>query len=196
MRYIDYYNECLDSDGYVSIGHLEYKVVNRVLYFQCSRGAEDWQSNFDIPVVLYKDMLIKFYVHRGFASMWKQARDIIAKLDFDIIIGYSQGAIFACLAYEDTLYHKHVKRPCITFGSPRFLWMPVKAIRDRFRDILRLKNPGDLVAIQPPTALGYRHIGDGFDLCDIAIKPKQEGWLSWSSGHSPSRYRQNLEAEI
>ena len=34
MTLLDYFNECNNKDGYISIdGHYEYKVVNKVLYF-------------------------------------------------------------------------------------------------------------------------------------------------------------------
>lgn len=196
MTYLDYYRNCIDPNGYITIGHLQYKVINRVLYFQCSSGDEDWRSNFDFPAIPYKNMENVFYVHRGFLAMWKEARDIIATLDFDVIIGYSQGAVFASLAYEDTLFTKHVKCPCITFGSPRFLFMPSKHTKDIFKDVLRVKNPTDLVTHVPFVLMGFQHIGCKIVLENKAKKPNYEKWYIWASGHSQSRYLQNLEEVV
>lgn len=192
MTYKDYYNYCISYDGWTTINHVQVKVINRVLYFQCSNGVEDWKANFDFPAAPYKWMETEFLVHRGFIKMWQDVRDYVATLEFDVIVGYSQGAVFACLAYEDTLFNKHIKCPCIVFGCPRFLWMPPKTIRNRFRDIIRVQNPCDVVTHLPPFLFGYTHIGIPLKLKNIARKPSLEKWYLWISHHTQSRYTQNL----
>jgi Lipase (class 3) len=192
VPYKDYYVECINNKGWITVGHVQYKLVKRVLYFQCSNGIEDWKSNFDFPVTPYKYMETEFQMHHGFAVMWKSVRDIIATLGFDVIIGYSQGAVFACLAYEDTLFNKHIKCPCIVFGCPRFLWIPPKTIRNRFKDVIRVCNSGDIVTHTPPFIFGYWHIGIKMKLKNIAKKPSLEKWWHWITGHTQSRYLQNL----
>lgn len=193
MTYKAYFDECTHNKGYQTIGHLQYKVVDNVLYFQCSHGTEDWKSNFDFPAVPYKNMSDRFLVHKGFILMWKQVRDIVSTLHFNTIVGYSQGAVFAALAYEDTLYNRNIKCACITFGCPRFLFLPSRKIQLRFADVLRIKNPTDIVSHVPPTLFGYRHIGHKQVLKNVAKKPGDVSWPVWLSGHSPDRYKQNLE---
>lgn len=112
--YLDEFLE-VNRDGWVTVGnHVQYKLVGKTLYFQCSSGEEDWKSNFDFWARPYKNMKEVFYVHKGFRDMWKSVRDEIAKLDFDTIIGYSQGAaltlptgsgVYAwiCLTYGATI---------------------------------------------------------------------------------------------
>ena len=193
MTYKDYFTECTHNKGYQTIGHLQYKIVDGTLYFQCSHGQEDWLSNFDFPAIPYKHMTEKFYVHKGFLLMWKQVRDIIVTLDFDTIVGYSQGAVFTALAYEDTYFTKGIKCTCITFGCPRFLFAPTKSIKERFSGVLRIKNPTDIVTHVPPAVFGYRHIGKKLVLKNKAKKPSNVSWPIWLSGHNPDRYSQNLE---
>jgi len=168
---------------WTTIGHLQFRLEGRTLYFQCTRGKEDTKSNLNFKWTHYNGM----YVHAGFLAMWLAAREVILSLDFDEVRGYSQGGVFASLT---ALEYKR-KIICIVFGCPRFLWMPKRMYRDAH--IIRIENPWDWVTKLPFAILGYRHIGKRIKLKNRGGKPSHIHLLYWLTGHSENMYLQNLE---
>jgi len=157
------------------------------LFFQCSRSATDWRNNFDFPVLPYKRMDQKWYVHGGFLKAWKSCRDVIAKqvehFDELEIFGYSHGGALATLAHEDFVFSNGIWPNTITFGCPNVLWGKTT---NRFVNVLNYRVRGDIVGMVPPTWLGYH----------IAGVNKTIGPHSWPSvdKHKPEAYRKYLEA--
>lgn len=181
---------CIRNKWVISPKGVEYCVVNDTLYFQCSNEKSDWPYNFNFPVQLYKDTLTPFFVHRGFKELWHDVRDDVAKLEFSHIRGYSQGGALACFAHEDTLFRK--KRVCdtVTFGCPKFAFLPPKKVQNRFVSITHLHNYNDIVHMIP---IGYTAMGRDIAFTMKHKKPDGMPWYVWYSGHTPTQYRLNLE---
>ena len=162
------------------------------VYFEKSNGATDWRNNLDFPAKPYREMADKWYCHRGFLKVWKAIEpDIKDKLlDPQIleieIVGYSHGGAIAQLCYEWVKFN----RPEIIvsgygFGAPRVLWgFPSKAVRERFKGFLVVRNGRDIVTHMPPAIFGFRHMGT----------VKKIGYLSAGAvrDHTPSEYLDNL----
>jgi len=194
MTLLQDFNACIRNKWITSPLGVQYCVINDTLYFQCSDdGTSDWLFNLDFPATLYKDSLTPFYIHRGFKEMWHSVRDDVAKLEFRHIRGYSQGAVFACLAHEDYLYRNKVSLDTVTFGCPRFLWIPPKKVVNRFYGITQIKTYNDIVPRLPPAILGYKQVGRAVNLNARFKHPEGMPILSWASGHMPTQYRLNLE---
>lgn len=196
MTLLDYFNEC-SSGGWTTAGlDVQFKLKNRVLYFQCTNGKSDWRNNFDIAKKVYTKSDIKFIAHRGFTRMWLSVKDIIEKLDFDIIIGYSEGADFAIYAHENFYHRKGYEPKTITFGNPASILFPSRKLRNRFTNVLNVTNPHDIVYYST-LILGYRHVGKKKVLKEVTM-PRAKSfkeWLENLSGHSPYRYRKALRYE-
>lgn len=193
MLWLERFIECTRG-GWITAGKdVQYKVVDRVLYFQCSSGKSDWKQNFRFAESVYSGGDIEIRAHRGFKELWLSVKDVIETLEFDSIVGYSQGAALAGFAHEN-YFHRKGFEPCMThaFGCPRFLFKPSKELKARFIWFVRINNPTDLVTKVPLWIMGYKHVGMNVVLKDVANKPEKESLLSWLSGHSPSRYKQNL----
>ena len=171
--------------------NIQYRLENRVLYFQASNEESDWALNFDFPAVPYKHMKEKFLVHRGFLKAWKSVRDEIALLDFDTIVGYSMGGAMATLAHEDFRYRKGYQLKTIVFGCPKVLFLPSRHARSRFTEIERFANREDIVSKLPPF---FTHVGKFGRMNEVKLK-RPEGFplLAWLSGHTPQMYRMRLE---
>ena len=138
------------------------------LFFQESVEKKDWRNNFDFPAKPYRDMEIKWYVHRGFLRVWKEIKERVKEQIADetvkkiVVAGYSHGAAIAVLCYEFCVFH----RPSAAvvgygFGCPRVLFgFPPKEIRDRFCNFYVIRNSSDIVTHLPPKCFGYRHVGN------------------------------------
>jgi len=169
---------------------VQYKLIDKTLYFQCSNGKNDWRANFDAAVVPYKDMKDEFLVHRGFLRSWQSVRDEIAALDFNTIVGYSQGAAFALLAHEDCAFKKGYQPVTIVFGCPRVFLHMSKEVKSRFSSVVRHTSKGDIVTMVPP---GFQHVGDELVLDKRVKRPAGMPLLQWLSCHTPTMYRLRLE---
>ncbi len=190
MLLYEYFDNC-NQGPWITIGKdVQYKLENKVLYLQCSVSKSDWKYNLQFGIVPYKDMEIEFKVHRGFLALWKSIRDEIRKLDFDTIVGYSQGAAIAGFVHEDFIFRKGYEPTSYVFGCPRFLWLPPKKIRGRFTKFLRHKNPRDIVTMVPPVLWGYWNAGPQVTLGGKIKRPKGYNIFLWLSGHSPFEYQQ------
>jgi len=196
MTLLDYFNEC-SSGGWTTAGlDVQFKVKNRVLYFQCSHGKSDWRYNFKFAQSVYSKSDIKFKMHKGFKNLWLSVKPIIEKLEFDEIIGYSQGAALAIAAHENFCHRKGYEPKTITFGNPASIFMPSRKLRNRFTNVLNVTNPHDIVYYST-LILGYRHVGKKKVLKEVTM-PRAKSfkeWLENLSGHSPYRYRKALRYE-
>ena len=146
-----------------------------VVAFLGSNSKEDWKANFAFRKVPYKDMEIKFRVHRGFLSRWREARDLIMNKVEALnpscitITGHSHGGALALLCMEDCWFRFIKSREgradslkgkihCITFGAPRILgFMNYGKIKERWEGTVELQNGSDIVACVPPVCFFYRH---------------------------------------
>ena len=162
------------------------------VYFEKSNGATDWKNNLDFPAKPYREMSDKWYCHRGFLKVWKAIEPEIKDklLDPQIleieIVGYSHGGAIAQLCYEYVKFN----RPEIIvsgygFGAPRVLWgFPSKAVKERFKGFVVVRNCNDIVTHMPPVIFGFRHMGE----------IKKIGYVSDGCvmDHTPSEYLDSL----
>lgn len=137
------------------------------IYFEWSNSKEDWINNFDFPAKPYRDMTDKWYAHRGFLKVWKtiepylQAEICDSTIKKIIIGGYSHGAAIALLCHEYCKFNRpDIEIEGYGFGSPRVLWGPVrKAVKDRFKGFVVIRNNNDIVTHLPPLVFGFRNVG-------------------------------------
>lgn len=190
MSQLSDFNACIHNKWVTSPLGVQYAIDNDTLYFQCSKCITDWKYNFMIPVVAYKHNKDTFLMHLGFKLLWHDVRDVIADCSFSHIRGYSQGAVFACLAHEDRLYKHSITCDTVVYGSPKFLFMPSDYTKEMFSGITRIANKDDLITKIPPF---YSHIGTSIILPKKGKWLKDTGLIEYLSGHSPHQYRHNLE---
>lgn len=171
---------------------VQFKLIGKTLYIECSDGKSDWRYNLAFGKSVYDEDDVKFKAHRGFKMLWRSIKDEIEKLDFDTIVGYSQGAAIAVFVHENFYHRKGFEPVTFAFGCPRVVWSPNKALRARFTQFFRFKNPEDIVTLVPPAILGYRHVGQEVILRQRAKRPKGCNLFRWLSGHSPEMYRQRI----
>ncbi len=140
------------------------------IYFQGSKGGEDWKVNLDFPAKAYKRMdKPVWFAHRGFLKVWKIIEQVIMEIIRDksirriIIVGYSHGAAIALLCHEYVWYHRPDIRDTVEgygFACPRVIWgMQSAKIRLRWARFLVIRNLSDIVTYLPPMLFGYRHVG-------------------------------------
>jgi len=146
------------------------EIKDRVLTiaFQGSTSYMDWRDNFRFLKTPYRNMDVKFRVHRGFLRKWKSVRDEIFQFltnhrkEFDkiLVLGYSQGAALALLCHEDVWYNfledNYMNLVTYAFACPRtFSWMVPE---ERFETAFVFNHKRDLVANVPFRLMGYRHL--------------------------------------
>ena len=147
------------------------------IFFEGSNSISDWVRNFLFPSKPYKDMEIKYRVHRGFLAAWKEVEDIIINKiceDDDkgnyrwkeiVVVGYSHGGALATFCHECVWYW----RPDIRddklhgygFEAPRIYasWHLKKALKERWKNFVVVRTNNDIVTHCPPVIFGYRHVG-------------------------------------
>lgn len=193
MTQLDYFNECNTGPWITGGLDVQYKVVDRVLYFQCTHSKLDWFFNFLFIEDVYKNSDIQFRTHRGFKDLWLSVMDDIEKLDFNIIVGYSQGAALAGFAHENYFHRNKVEPNSIVFGCPLFLYKPNDELLQRFTKFSRFNNPKDIVSLNPPKYFGYSAPGTNTILPGGKLKrPSSIGFFEWLSHHTPTEYRERL----
>lgn len=132
--------------------------------FQCSSSVADWFHNLDFPPVAYRDSPAPWRAHRGFLRAWKSVRDEIAGrvsgAQALLAVGYSHGGPLAAMCMEDWEFTHGCRGTghAVTFGSPRFAFMPPAAVRRRFVGLTRVEASGDPVTMVPPP-FGFVHVG-------------------------------------
>ncbi len=140
------------------------------IFFEDSKGKEDWIKNLDFPIKAYKNSDDKtFYAHRGFLQAWEELEPVLSKHILDkankkiTISGYSHGAGIAVLCHEYAYYNRPDIREEINgygFGCPRVIWgVESKELSKRFNRFTVVKNIDDIVTKLPPAILGYNHVG-------------------------------------
>ena len=197
------FKKCLSlEDKYIHIENdasyyverlLDGKVLN--IYFEWSNGVTDWKNNFDFPAKPYRDMKNMWFCHRGFLRVWKS---IEPKITADImdpnvteinITGYSHGGAIAQLCYEFVRFHRpEILVTGVGFGAPRVLWgFARKAVRERFRGFMVVRNSKDIVTHLPPVVFGFWHVSDVYEFGE-----KSDGLVD---DHRPENYLRGL-AEV
>jgi hypothetical protein len=188
--------QTVTGDGWTTSGmDVQFKVVDRVLYFQCTHGVNDWRENFKAGKDVYPCSDIPFKAHDGFSELWLSVKEEIEKLEFDFICGYSQGSALAVFAHENYFHRKGVQPLTWAFGCPRVLYKPSSMLEARFTNFIRISNRFDIVTMVPLAIMGYRHIGNERILKSPVSRPSNVNLLEWLSNHSPSMYKLRLVRE-
>lgn len=184
------FRECLDSD-YTDVGRsasyaLRHDGEHLYIFFECSNGIEDWLNNLDFRYVPYdsggdnkKYASSPVYVHNGFMNVWQSAKPHIydavekSKPEYITVVGYSHGAALAVLCYDSLIDILPDNVDCYAFGAPRVLAfsdateegeISGNGYWSRFGHCYIIRNLNDLVTHLPPSALGYRHVGNIIDI--------------------------------
>ena len=131
------------------------------IFFEGSNSITDWVENFMFTHKLYKE----FRVHKGFYRAYSQVRDLMldtiynGKYENIIVVGYSHGGALTQLAHEDIVYHfPSVNVHSYAFESPRCLKVG-KKYKDRWKDLVVIRNGCDIVTHCPPKIFGYTDLG-------------------------------------
>ena len=83
---------------------------------------------------------------------------LIETLDFDMIVGYSQGAAIALRAHENYFHRKGFEPITWLFGEPPSIKKPSAKLLKRFTKVVSIYNYNDIV-FHAPKMLGYKHVG-------------------------------------
>ncbi len=165
------FERCLNAHYRRAAGGVNYAVERMGeqlwLFFEHSRGVEDWANNLDFPIKPYRRMEDRaWHCHRGFLRAWKVAEPLIAAVveakptKKIVVAGYSHGAALAVLCHEYIWFHRPELRDRLAgygFGCPRVLWGVHP--KERWAGFTVVRNRGDPITHLPPAALGYRHVG-------------------------------------
>ena len=183
MTTLDYFNECLRGGYNNTPDYISWKIINKIMYLQCSREKEDWRKNFNfLPIKLFLETE-SIIVPAGFYEMAFGLLQTIAENEINGFIGYSHGGAGAAILSGIT--GKHAK----VFGCPNFIFNPSKKQKTLFYNLEIYNNPSDIVGFLPPV---YTKAGKVTILKDVSTQGT-DTFLEYASGHSPDRYRQNLE---
>ncbi len=164
------------------------------LFFEWSNGREDWRNNFKFPAKPYRDMTDQWRCHGGFLGVWKAIEPYI-KDDINdpsvkkiYIVGYSHGGAVAQLCHEYVKYNRpDVEVLGVGFGAPRVFWgFANKAVKERFKDFVVVRNGHDLVTHLPPVLFGFWHI------CEVMSIGESKGLIK---DHYSSAYLASLSTE-
>ena len=136
------------------------------IYFEKSNGKIDWRNNFMFPAKPYRDMKNLWFCHRGFLKVWKSIEPYISSEICDPtvkrinIVGYSHGGAIAQLCYEYVKFNRpDVEVTGVGFGAPRvFFGFAKKAVKERFKGFIVVRNGKDLITHLPPILFGFHHI--------------------------------------
>lgn len=197
MTLAEHFEMVESLDGWITAGlDVQYKLVGRVLYLQCSHGLSDWLHNLDARRAVYPCSDVPFVAHRGFTDLWLSIKDEIEKLDFEEIVGYSEGSAIATYVHENFFHRKGYEPITIAFGCPAAIWKPSKEMKKRFSLFVTVRNPRDLVHFVA-LPFGFRHVGVGCVLRRVHVSKKRtlREWLADRTNHTPERYRLALKGE-
>lgn len=198
----DKFNVCVTlskMEGYTHVENDASYYIDRVgdklnIYFEQSNGKLDWFHNFYFPAKPYRDMDNLWFCHRGFLKVWKTIEPYIKDniLDPTVkaidIIGYSHGGAIAQLCYEYVKFNRpDVEVRGLGFGAPRVVWgIPNKAVKERFKGFIVVRNGRDLVTHLPPILFGFRHV------CEVKKVGKSVNFIGIKD-HYPERYLEALK---
>ena len=183
MNLLKLFEDCAYNIHYEEVGKkVNYQFVEEedtlYIYFQCSNGIIDWIRNFLFKKKVYGE----FKVHRGFLSAYNEVRDIILDKVYSkiykhvIIVGYSHGGALCTLAVEDIAYHfPQLDVKGYAFESPRCV-SAKKELRERWKDLIVIRNGSDLITHLPPKLFGF---------CDLGKMTKIKGDASLVKKHIP-----------
>lgn len=140
------------------------------IFFQDSKGKNDWKINFNFPAKAYKRMgKTIWFAHRGFLKAWQEIEPMLKGVILDetikkiIITGYSHGAAIALLCHEYVWFNRPDLRDNIEgygFGCPRVFWgFKYKAVKCRWERFLIVRNINDIFTHLPPALFGFSHVG-------------------------------------
>lgn len=140
------------------------------IFFEGSRGEEDWKVNLDFPAMSYKRMgHTVWFAHGGFIEAWKRTEPYLKKAIIDsgvkkiVLTGYSHGAAIALLCHEYVWFNRPDLRSTLEgygFGCPRVLWgISCSYLAERFESFFVIRNIDDTVTHLPPKVLGFYHVG-------------------------------------
>lgn len=131
------------------------------IYFQGSNSITDWVENFMFTKKVYKE----FRVHKGFYRAYSQVRDIVLNRVYNsmykkiVVVGYSHGGALCQLALEDLVYHfPELDISGVAFETPRCLKVK-KKYRDRWKNLITVRDGTDIVTHCPPKIFGYTDLG-------------------------------------
>jgi len=168
------------------------------LWFEHSRGIEDWVHNLYFAAVPYREMVPEWHCHAGFLKVWKALIPFLKPLILDgtvrriCTVGYSHGAALAVLCREYIWYHRPDLRETVcgyAYGCPRVLYGCVPPeIAIRWSSFWRISTPNDIVTRLPPRTLGYCHVGN-------FIRVGDAGTYSAIDAHRPETYLLELSGK-
>lgn len=178
MTLLEKFNICC-SGGYNNTSdYVSWKVIDDIMYFQCSRENEDWLKNIDIRLTKTDIGM----THKGFDDAFRSISRMIMQTPINEYVGYSHGSTIAARASSLT------RRPAVVFGCPNFMFNPSKQTLDRFDNVQFVQNKGDIVADWIFWLKKGRNKVYTKGSADMAGVPK----LETLSHHSPTEYRQKL----
>lgn len=182
---LDMYNECFRGRWYKQTKKkVDWKIVDRIMYFRQSVEKEDWYRNFlsMLPVLVYLHgwQVVPLGGWLTYLEVRKIARE--SARDVDAYVGVSQGGWPASYASFENSRHAFV------FGCPR-----VSTRGEMYCLVVSYKTPSDIVTTLPSWA---RHAGTVITLRGKVGWPKDSSILDrikQATGHMPEEYRQRLE---
>lgn len=182
------------GEGWITGGlNVQYKVVDGVLYFQCTHGMSDWLFNFFAAKVTYDEHGITVTAHAGFAALWLSVRSDIEKLSYSEIDGYSEGSALAAAAHLNYVARMGKEPNSYAFATPRYFdRKTAKSLGKWFTHFHRINNKWDIVKHVPFAGWYFRHVGKEILTTSKAKRPIGCSLLRWLSGHSPEEYMQTL----
>jgi len=175
-------------DNYRHIGReLSYKLFpvfeEKIIYvlFQGSNGMSDWLHNFlAIPKRMEPYADCGWFVHAGFARVWRSGNDTIMQElrmfikmfpDFKVIFGgFSHGGPLAMLAAQNWNHLTGQRCDCVIFGSPKLAWgADAQRVLSNAMNLTNWINPADAVTAVPLHRWGFRHVRE--DLVNVRRIP-------------------------
>lgn len=157
-----------------------------IINFRQTSSDIDWHNNIlciaqlvlDTPCKPYKKSKI-WFAHKGLSRAYKSVNDIFINeiknnpnITHIIIRGFSQGAAYTILCTEDvnwllesTKRLDKIKVYSIAYEPPRIIFIPFSwNVYKRIKDIIIIKNSGDIVTHVPLLIMLFKHFGNVFML--------------------------------
>lgn len=189
MTPLDRFNGCTKGLFNESKGKLSWKVEEDEIFFQPSKGLEDWMKNMLVfPVPIFWGGVFIFIPLGVALDLPVLAKVLKGCAGISHANGYSRGG------WEAVLTALKLCIPCTTFGCPGVFWRPSRKVQ-AFLDanVTHYENPTDIVCTVP---IGYSHSVNRIKLGGGVFSPPVDSMdelLSLNSGHSPAEYRFRLQ---